>query len=54
MNLKDEGLRSGSKMVSIWHRVWILFSDLRRERDDLGCCYLEGLVLENCWREVFH
>jgi len=28
-----------------------LFHRSRRERDDLGCCYLEGLALENFWRE---
>ena len=54
MNLKDEGLRSGSKMASIWNRDGFLFLDLERDRDDLECCYLEGLVLENCWGEVFH
>jgi len=30
-----------------------LFSDLKRARDDLGCYYLEGLILDNYWREVF-
>ena len=42
------------EMASIWDRGGFFFLDLRREKDDLGCCCFEGFVLENGWKEVFH
>lgn len=44
MNLKDEDLDPVLKWQVFEIGCEFLFSDLIRERDDLGCCYLEGLV----------
>jgi hypothetical protein len=44
MNLKDEDLDPVLKWLVFEIECEFLFSDLIRERDDLGCWYLEGLV----------
>ena len=44
MNLKDVGLRSDSKW-QLGSECGFLFSDLKKERDNLQYCYLEELVL---------
>jgi hypothetical protein len=41
-------------MTSIWDWLWIFVLIFEKERDSLGSFYLEGFVLENYWREVFH